>query len=67
MAAFSTAIGEVGLALGAWWVWIAVSNLVIAIFSICNCSDVYNGSNVAHNGACNGGGSALSSSDVEGV
>jgi hypothetical protein len=40
--------------------------LVIAFFSICNCGDVYNGSNVAHNGACNGG-SALSRSDVEGV
>jgi hypothetical protein len=59
MAAFSTAIAEVGLAL-------AVSKLVTAIFSICNCGGVYNGSNGAHNGACNGG-SALSSSDVEGV
>jgi hypothetical protein len=25
MAAFSTAVAEVGLAFGAWWVWIAVS------------------------------------------
>jgi hypothetical protein len=64
MAAFSTAIVEVGLALGGFG--LAVSKLVTAIFSICNCGGVYNGSNGAHNGACNGG-SSLSSSDVEGV
>jgi hypothetical protein len=38
------AIAEVS-GVGAWWVWIAVSKLVTAIFSICNCGDIYNGSN----------------------
>jgi hypothetical protein len=41
MAAFSTDIAEVGLACGAWGGWIAVSKLVIAFFSICNCGDVF--------------------------
>ena len=38
--------------------------LVIAIFSICNCGGVDNGSNGVHNGTCNEE-PALSSSDVE--